>query len=152
VAQLSSGIKVTRVMSAVAAGVTTPQTSTAVDMAGFQGVRFIVLLGVGSASSIGQVKATQADTAAGSPVAFTDIAGSAGTAFTPTTDDNKVWILDIYRPARRFVKCVVIRGVGNTVIDGIIAEQYGPTKLPKTDDTTTVLGRSLLVSPADGTA
>jgi hypothetical protein len=151
VAQLSSGIKVTRVMSAVAAGTTT-QTSTAIDMAGFQGVRFIVALGVGSASSVGQVKATQADTAAGSPVAFTDIAGSGGTVFTPTTDDNKVWILDIYRPTRRYVKCVVIRSAGNTVIDGIIAEQYGARVQPKVDDTTTVLGRTLLVSPADGTA
>lgn len=150
--QLSNSTKVTRVMNAIAAGVTTPQTSTAVDMANFNGVRFIVSLGVGSASSVGQIKATQADTAGGSPVAFTDIAGSGGTVFTPTTDDNKVWILDIYRPTRRYVKCVVIRGTGNTVIDGIIAEQYAPKVLPKTDDTTTVLGRTLLVSPADGTA
>jgi hypothetical protein len=149
--QLSNSTKVTRVLSAVAAG-TSNQTSTAIDMAGFDGVRFIVSLGVGSSSSVGQVKATQADTAAGSPVAFTDILGSAGTVFTPSTDDNKVWILDIFRPARRFVKCVVIRGTGNTVIDGIIAEQYGPRVLPKTDDATTVLGRKLLVSAADGTA
>ncbi len=147
--QLSNTTKITRVLSGVAAGVSTPQTSTAVDMAGFQGVRFIVLLGVGSASSVGQVKATDCDTTGGS---YNDIAGSAGTAFTPTTDDDKVWILDIYRPQRRFVKCVVIRGTGNTVIDGIVAEQYGERVQPKADDTATVLGRSLLNSPADGTA
>jgi hypothetical protein len=148
VSQLSNGTKVTRVMNAVAGGTST-QTSSAIDMAGFNGVRFIVSLGVGSASSVGQVKATDCDTSNGQ---FNDIAGSGGTVFTPTTDDNKVWILDIFRPTHRYVKCVVIRSAGNTVIDGVIAEQYAPHLLPKTDDTTTVLGRTLLVSPADGTA
>ena len=147
-AQISSYTKVTRVLNAVAAG-TSVQTSSAVDMAGFDGVRFIVSLGVGSASSVGQIKASDCDTVGGS---YNDIAGSLGTAFTPTTDDNKVWILDILRPTHRFVKCVVNRATGNTVIDSVIAEQYGPRAEPKSDDATTGLGRKLLVSPIDGTA
>lgn len=147
-AQISNSTKITRVLNAVAAG-TTVQTSSAVDMANFDGVRFIVSLGVGSASSVGAVKASDCDTVGGS---YNDIAGSLGTAFTPTTDDNKVWVLDIYRPTHRFVKCIVNRATGNTVIDSVIAEQYGARVQPKTDDATTVLGRKALVSPADGTA
>lgn len=146
--QISNRTALKRVMNAVAAG-TSVQTSTAVDMAGYQGVRFIVSLGVGSASSVGQIKASDCDTSGGS---YNDIAGSLGTAFTPTTDDNKIWVLDIYRPTHRFVKCIVNRATGNTVIDGVVAELYDPRNLPAADDATTVLGHKLLVSPADGTA
>lgn len=146
--QLSNIVKTTRVLNAVAAG-TTNQTGSAIDMAGFDGVRFVALLGAGSANSVGQIKVTQSDTSGGS---YSDIEGSAGTAFTPTTDDNKVWITDILRPTKRFLKVVVIRATGNTVIDGVIAEQYGPRVAPSTDDATTVLGRELLTSPVNGTA
>jgi hypothetical protein len=146
--QLSNNTKLIRVLNAVAAG-TTVQTSSAVDMAGFEGVRFIISLGVGSASSVGQIKASQGLTSGGS---FSDIAGSLGTAFTPTTDDNKVWVLDIYRPTKRFVKCIVNRAAGNTVIDSVVAELYEPRNFPTTDDATTVLGRKQLVAPIEGTA
>ena len=146
--QLSNGIKITRVLNAVAAGVSV-QTSTAVDMAGFDGVRFIVALGAGAAGSIGQVKAQQCDTVGGS---YNDITGSGGAVFTPTTDDNKVYVLDVLRPARRFVRCVVLRGTGNTVIDAVIAEQYGGRRLPASDDATTGLGRRFVLSAPDGTA
>jgi hypothetical protein len=147
-AQSGTASKVIRVMNAVAAG-TSVQHSTAVDMAGYQGVRFIAGLGVGSASSVGQLKAEDCDTSGGS---YNDIAGSAGTAYTPTTDDNKCSVLDIYRPRHRYVKAVIVRGTGNSVIDFVIAELYGPHNLPVTNDATTVLSTKLLVSPADGTA
>jgi hypothetical protein len=146
--QISNTTKIVRVMNAVAAG-TSVQTSSAVDMAGFEGVRFIVSLGVGSASSVGQVKASQSTTSGGS---YSDIAGSLGTAFTPTTDDNKVWVLDIYRPTKRFVKCIVNRAAGNTVIDTVTAELYEPRNFPTVDDATTVLGHKQLVAPIEGTA
>lgn len=146
--QISGGTKLQRVLNAVAAG-TSVQTSSAVDLAGFEGVRFIVSLGVGSASSVGQVKASQCATSGGS---YADILGSLGTAFTATTDDNKVWVLDIYRPTKRFVKCIVNRATGNTVIDGVVAELYGPRTQATTDDSATVLGHKQLVSPAEGTA
>lgn len=147
-AQISNFTKVTRVMNAVAAG-TTVQTSSAVDMANFDGVRFIVSLGASVATAVAAIKGSDCDTSGGS---YNDIAGSLGTAFTPTTDDNKVWILDIFRPTHRFVKCIVNRATANTTIDSVIAEQYGPRLQPKTDDATTVLGRKVLTSPLDGTA
>lgn len=137
-----------RVMNAVAAGTTT-QTSSAVDMAGYQGVRFIVSLGAVTATGVPAVKASDCDTSGGS---YSDIAGSLGTAYVASTDDNKVWVLDIYRPTHRFVKCIVTRGTANAVIDGIVAELYEPRNQPAIDDATTVLGHKLLVSPADGTA
>ena len=147
-AQITPQTKITRVVNATAAGITNVN-GTAVDMAGYDGVRFIVALGAGAASSVGQVKAQDSDTLGG---AYNDIAGSAGTVFTPTTDDNKVWVLDIYRPTHRFVRPVVIRATGNTTIDSVVAEQYASRNLPQSNDATTVLGSKQLVSPVDGTA
>lgn len=144
---LSSRTSLKRVLNAVAAGTST-QTSSAVDLAGYQGVRFIVTLGAITATGVPQIKASDCDTSGGS---YADIAGSLGTAFTASTDDNKVWVLDIYRPTKRYIKCIVLRTTANAVIDSIVAELYDGKVQPSTDDTT-VLGRKLLVSPIDGTA
>lgn len=146
--QLSNHTKITRVLNAVAAGTST-QTSSAIDMAGFDGVRFIVSLGAVTSTGVPAVKASDCDTTGGS---YNDILGSLGTAYTASTDDNKVWVIDIFRPTHRFVKCIVTRATANAVIDGIIAEQYGARFQPKTDDATTALGRKVLSSPIDGTA
>lgn len=146
--QLSNATKITRVLSAVGAGQTT-QTSTAIDMAGFDGVRFIVCLGAVTSTGVPAVKASDCDTSGGS---YNDILGSLGTAYTASTDDNKVWVIDIFRPAHRYVKCIVTRATANAVIDSIVAEQYGPRVLAKADDATTVLGRKVLAGPIDGTA
>lgn len=146
--QQAPSTKLVRVLNAVAAG-TTVQTSSAVDMAGFEGVRFIVALGASVATAVAAVKASQCATVGGS---YNDIAGSLGTAFTPTTDDNKVWVTDVYRPTKRFVKCIVNRATANTTIDSVVAELYSPRNQPTADDATTVLGRKLLVSPVEGTA
>lgn len=146
--QVSNATKLVRVLNAVAAGTST-QTSSAVDCAGFEGVRFIVALGAVTATGVPAVKASQSATSGGS---YNDIAGSLGTAYTSGTDDNKVWVLDIYRPTKRFVKCIVTRATANAVIDGIVAELYEPRNIPATDDATTVLGHKQLVSAAEGTA
>jgi hypothetical protein len=145
--QLSNRTSLKRVLNAVAAGTTT-QTSSAVDLAGYQGVRFIVALGAITATGVPAVKASDCDTSGGT---YADIAGSLGTAFTASTDDNKLWVLDIYRPTKRFLKCIVTRATANAVIDGVWAELYEGRVQPATDDTT-VLGHKLLVSPVDGTA
>lgn len=146
--QITNFTKLSRAMNAVAAG-TTVQTSSAIDTAGFEGVRFIVSLGASVATAVGQIKASQGLTSGG---AFNDIAGSLGTAFTPTTDDNKVWVLDIYRPTKRFVKCIVNRATANTTIDSVMAELYEPRNIPAVNDVTTVLGSKLLVEPLEGVA
>jgi len=61
-------------------------------------------------------------------------------------------VLDVYRPAKRYVRPVVLRATANAVIDGVIAIQYKGGKLPLAAGLIDVTQKALktLVSPADG--
>ena len=142
-------IKVARVVNATAVG-TTAINGTEVDMAGFDGVCFVVAMGT-ITDGTPKIKAQQ-DTATG-------MAGAADLANTgvtmAATDDNKLVVLDVFRPAERFVRCVVDRTVGSpgtgSVIDGAIAIQYGP-RTATTTQPSTVAGSETHVTPSEGTA
>jgi len=135
-----------RVSNAVAVGTTTI-TSASVDMQDWQGCRFIVIWGAitdGSPS----MKVRQ-----GTVTGMSDGADLAGTLAAPAlTDDNKLTIVDVYRPQERFLDCVVARGgATGAVIDAIIAEQYDPRVMPATQDADVAVAEKH-TSPAEGTA
>ncbi|MBH0239054.1 hypothetical protein [Methylobrevis albus] len=68
---------------------------------------------------------------------LSDAADLAGTAIPiAAADDNKLQVLDIFRPAVRYVRAVVTRGTADAVFDGVFAVQYGPLKGPVTQDAT----------------
>jgi hypothetical protein len=146
--QLSNQVKTTLCKSAVAAGSTDITDATELDMANFEGVRFIVGFGAITAGAATSVGVTGKDTAGGVP-GTDDIAGSKQTIID--TDDDGVFIVDIFQPVQRYVRPFVKRATQNAVVNFIIAEQYGPRKLPATNDAT-VHGQELWVSPAVGTA
>ena len=146
--QLNKAIKITRVMNAVAAG-TTVQTSSIIDMANYEGVQFIASLGALTATQVTSLKAQQ-----GAAANMSDAADLLGTLVGPMADadSNKCLVLDIYKPAERYVRCLLNRATANAVIDGIVAIQYAPKKLPTSHDTTTVAFSESHASPAEGTA
>jgi hypothetical protein len=143
----SKACKVVRVMNGVAAG-TTDQNGTGVDMTGFEGVAFVAALGAITASAVTSLKAQQSDDD-GSADDYTDLEGTD----VPIDDDedNKLLILDIYRPRKRYVRPVLLRETANAVIDGIYAVLYGPKDEPITPDAS-VAETELHVSPDEGTA
>lgn len=143
--QISNQIKTTRVNNAAAAG-TSDIDSSSVDMQGYEGVRFTVLFGAIVASAATTVKAAQS----ADDSTFNDLLGSAQTV--ADDDDNQAFIIDIWRPIDRYVRCTVTRATQNSTVDGIIAEQYGPRVLPPTNDSSTVGGQEIHTSPAEGTA
>lgn len=142
---LTTRTKTIRVSNAVAVGTTTV-TSSVVDTAGYEGVRFIVAFGA-ITDGTPNIQGQQGQQSNGS-----DAANLAGTDVAMLdTDDNSLGILDIYRPIERFVRCQVVRGgATGSVIDGIVAELYGPAALPVARDAT-VGAQKLLASPAEGT-
>ena len=143
---LSKYAKVTRVLNAVAAGVTN-QNGSVIDMSGFEGVQFIALFGALTATQVTSLKVQQGDLADGSDMA--DLEGSAHTALADV-DGNKCLVTDLFRPEKRFVRAVVTRGTANAVIDGVIALQYRARVQPVANDST-VKSTKLLVSPEAGT-
>ncbi len=123
---LSPAFNLVRVSNAVAAG-TTGVNCTHVDMSGWDGVVFICLLNTLVASQQTSLKAQN-----GSQVNDSDQADITG-AVTPNAldgDSNKVLILDVYRPQKRYVRSVVNRGTANATLDGVLALQYQGDKLP----------------------
>lgn len=145
---ISNQIKTTRIMNAVAAG-QTDQTSSAVDMANFEGARFTALFGTITSGAVTSVKVQQSSDDGASDT-YADLEGTS--ISVADDDDNQAVVIDVWRPRERYLKVVIDRGTQNAVIDGVVAEQYGARVLPTTDDTTTVVGREIHTSPAEGTA
>lgn len=145
---LLKDIKLTRVLNSVAAG-TTNQTGSTLDMSGWDGVTFIAMLGALTATQVTGIKAQQ-----GQASNMSDAADLQGTNVGPMADgdSNKCIVLDVYRPVERYVRCILIRGTANAVIDGVIAVQYRGRKSPVVQDTTTIALNEAWVSPPEGTA
>lgn len=131
-AALSQRVKTVRVVNATAAGTSDINGST-LDMAGYDSVRFIALLGTLTATQVTLLKAQQGDASNLSDAA--DITGATTTA-AGDSDGNKMLILDVVRPQKRYVRCVVDRGTANAVVDGVIAELYNARVEAITADTT----------------
>lgn len=139
--------KFTRVMNAVAAG-TTDQNGSVIDMAGYDNVVFGVSFGTITSGAATTIKVQQGTDSGGSDMA--DLAGSKVTV--ADTDDNKLALVEVYRPQERYVRVVVTRATQNSVIDSAWAIQTSPRVNPPTQDSTTVITPTFVNSPAEGTA
>jgi len=138
--------KVTRVQNAAAVGTST-LTTAAVDMAGWDGVMFLVLFGTitDGTPSIKARQGQQANMSDGADLLGTLVAGA-------ITDDNKGLIVDVYRPQERYVDAQIIRaGATGAVVDGAIAVQYRGRTKPSVQDVT-IAASEAHQSPVEGTA
>lgn len=145
---LSKQVKITRILNGVVAGQTV-QTSSAINMAGFDGCVFIAALGALTDDHVTTLKLQQSSDD-GSTDAYSDLADS-GTDNMANDDDNKLLVIDIFRPEKQYLKAVLSRATANAVIDGIIAIQYAGRDCPITQGAT-VDQLITLVTPAEGTA
>ena len=115
---LNEGVKFSVLLAPQADG-QADDDSLNVDMAGYDGVMFICLLGTitgsGTVTMVGQQAAT-------------DIAGDAldgaSVVATGSADSDLLLALDIYQPTDRYVGVNVVRAVANSVLGGVLAIQY----------------------------
>lgn len=143
---LSEEIKVTQLVNATtgAAGATDIDPS-AVDMAGFEGVMFVATMGAIVATAVTSMKARQsADNST-----FADLAGTQ--IDIADDDDNQVFILDIYRPLKRYVKPYIDRATANATLT-VLAVQYGARSRPTAVAVADAVTVEKHISPAEGTA
>lgn len=123
--------KVVRVSNAVAAG-TTAINSDVVDTQGYDGVEFLVPFGAIVTNGVQSVKAQSGDQSDLSDAA--DMSGSSITV--EDDDDNKVARVNVIRPLKRYVRCVVSRATQNSTVDAIIAILYKGKKGKEAEDST----------------
>lgn len=138
---LSKNVKITKV-SATASGATSDVNGTVVDMQGYAGVMFIVSLGTAAADN--GVKAQQ-----GEQSNLSDAADLAGTQVLSDGTQTDL-VLDLYRPLKRYVRAVAVRGTSST-LEAMWAVQYAGSHKPDIN-VTAAQAAELHISPDEGTA
>lgn len=136
-----------RISNAEAAA-TTDINSASVDMAadnGYEGVEFMVAFGTITSGAVTSVK-VQGSTDDSS---FSDLTGTSATV--ADTDDNKIVVVEIYKPTYRYLRVVVDRGTQNAVVDGIFARLHS-NRLEAVSQSSDVISSEIHLSPAAGTA
>lgn len=129
----------------VAAGAAqTELTSDVVDMAGWTGVVFVASLGDVSENSVLGFVVDDSETGQGS---WDDLAGPLSHTAGATDADNKLLILDVCRPEKRYLRARLTRTAANAVIGNIVAIKYGPLHVP-IEQGDTVLASDTLANPA----
>jgi hypothetical protein len=142
-AQLGKILKIIKVIGATVAG-QTEINGTAVDLSGYEGVMFVAHFG---AITVNGVQSLSADQGATQGSATDAIAGSK--VVVADDDDEKVAVLDIYRPRDRWVRPVIARATADSIVNGCVAYLYGPKKAPPAKDAS-VAAQKELQSPAEG--
>lgn len=134
---LSKDVKIT-VVAAAAAAATTAIDSSVLDMQGFDGVMFIALTGDVTDTSVLTLTAKgNSANSTSSPTPVTQVATDAFTAGASTAD-SKALVVDVYKPALRYVFANLTRATANAVIGGIIAIQYKADLRPTTQDASVI--------------
>lgn len=110
-----------------------------VDMDGFEGVMFFGVIETVSGNSANASQSSDDST-------FNDLEN---TAVAPG-DDGDSFLIDIFRPTDRYVRCEVDRSGTNTAVGDIYAVLYGARSAPVTHGAT--IDNEIHVSPAEGTA
>lgn len=128
---------------------TSDVNSGVVDTLGYKGIAWVLELGTIAASGAVTVKAQQ-----GAASNLSDAADLAGTAQGPCadTDDNKVMLIDIYRPQERYQRLAITRGDGgNSTINALFAILYHPDHANPVSQANAAFAE-FFNSPAEGTA
>ena len=138
---LSKNSKLIKVKAGQASG-TDLITSDTVDMQGFEGV--MIFGSIATANAGNYAKARQGDNSA-----MSDGADLAGTKIVPG-DNGDSFLIDLYRPSKRYVDVQVVRGAATNTGDIYALLYDAPRKAPTSQGAT--IDAELHVSPAEGTA
>jgi hypothetical protein len=122
-----------------------------IDMANFDGVRFVVSFGTLTSGAVTSINVKQAD-AKSSDTALTSGQDLLGTKVAVAdTESNKLACVDVYRPQKRYVQLLIKRATQNAVLNLALAEKYGARVLPVTQNAD-LSSVEVHASPAEGTA
>lgn len=139
---LNKHVKVVLAKAGQADG-TSAVNSDVIDTAGFEGVMFVGSIATANAGNFGKVQQ-------GAAANLSDAADLEGTKVAPG-DNGDSFLIDVYRPRERYVRCVVTRGA-STVTGDLYALLYGAHKLPVSHGSSSTIDAETHASPAEGTA
>lgn len=131
-------MKISRVKNAVAAG-TTAQSTSVLDMQGFDSVIFLAALGDVLITSVLTLTVKSNPTSSSSG-GTTEKAGNTLTDADGTSYDNGCLAVEVHRPTQRYVFATLTRTTANAAIDGIFAVQFNSKSMPQGLDATILDG------------
>lgn len=144
---LSKDVKIT-VVSPAAAAAQTAIDSSILDMTGYEGVMFIALLGDVTATSA--LTLTAKGNSANHLTVPAPVSQGATTLFTAAAADadSKALMVDIYKPALRYIFANLTRTTADAIVGGIIAIQYNAKTKPTTQDASVIASKFALGTAA----
>lgn len=119
-----------KVLVATVAGTSDTLIGDILDLAGYDSVCFVAILGDVTATCVATLKAmcgAAANLAGGAYKTAT-----AAVTADATSADNKLLVLDVVQPGTRYVRGDLVRATANAVVDGIIAYRYNARTVPTT--------------------
>ena len=131
--------------SARAAG-QTAINGAALDMQGYEGAVAIIEMGTIAATAVTSIKWQQSDTTTSAD--FSDLEGTG--IDVADDDDDKIFVSELYRPTKRYVRIVVARATANAAVRAATYIQYKARSAPVTQGTDVTT--ELSVGPTEGTA
>ena len=146
---LSSNVKVSTALDFLAASAAVDRDGAGLDMAGFDGVLMVVKMADIAAGAVTAIKAQQSDDN-GVGDGWSDVEGT-GIAIA-ADDDNQVFIIDLVKPTKRWVRVVVDKDAANATNECALYLQYGPRDLPVAQTVANEVTYERHVSPAEGVA
>ncbi len=123
-------MKINRVANDAVAGTSTV-TSSAISMAGFDSVLFLVLIGDSTNGSVQLLTVLSNPTNSNSGGTAETGATAGKTDPDGTSLDNGMYAVEVHRPSQDYVYCTFARGTQNCVVDGIIAIQFNARSVPQ---------------------
>lgn len=140
---LSKDIKIT-VVSPAAAAAQTAIDSSILDMSGYEGVMFVALLGDVTATSV--LTLTAKGNSANHLTVPAPVTQGATAAFTAgaADADSKALMVDVYKPALRYMFANLTRTTADAIVGGIIAIQYSSVNKPTTQDASVIASKFAL--------
>jgi hypothetical protein len=125
-----------KVLVATVAGTNDTLSGDILDLAGYDSVCFVAILGDVTATCVATLKAFCGDASALGDGAYKTT--TAAVTATATSADDKLLVLDVVRPGKRYVRADLVRATANAVVDGIIAIRYNAKTVPTTQGTDVV--------------
>jgi hypothetical protein len=119
-----------KVLVATAAGTADTLNGDIVDLQGYDSVCLVAILGDVTNTAVVTLKAYCGDASNVSDGAYKT--NTATVTADATSADNKLLILDVIKPGKRYVRADLVRATANAVVDGIIAYRYNARTVPTT--------------------
>jgi hypothetical protein len=140
--------KIMEVGAPVAAANNTDSNSDRIDMTGWDGVVFICPITDSVATGVAHLKAEQ--NTADSDSGMAALSGADATATCAENDDlnDKLLVVDVYKPQERYVQAVRTSGTANIAFGNVIAILYQGRVSPITADSS-ILDTAAAVSPSE---